>query len=662
VLLTGLTTPLSGSYNISFDNGPSETLSARSSFNLSSSTVLFFRTGLDPDVEHRLDIVNAGSYTNGEGSLLIVGSVNVTAVTNNSGSVFSIATSYACKTHVLLRTQPVPTMSSHTLHPGTIAGLAVGVSLGVMAFTAIVVLYVGHRRRARQRKQNFIVNPRVSDRRLSFLHRARGAPQPDLEKDHHKVDPSGDAPILNITGRKDDDDEEEEDVTERSMLQAPERDALRQARHGSQNSDGSYSIDLPELPGQSHVRTRSDESPTSPLQHASQSFTAAQASPSHFTAVSYPSVPRSPKPRGPREMRSSTFTPQGILLKDIRTPALDIPIDVSASSGGPNSSILSPLPQPTISPLRVNFENDAFERESKAERRSRAKSSVSGISLPASLRQAIAWAQHKSPDISSQSTVPDPDTRVYARHSFLDMDSSTSQSLSSGSHSTRHSASTSTRASTHSRRPAEASQSGGSSGRSRNDMLGSSDDDRRISHGLDMTVAGGPTPSRPSLSPNISFRTVPLPPLTLPQPVSAAEDVPQSVHPTDLAELHLYSSPTESVPHTVSEIHFRHSTQSSRVPTPDYGTLQRPNASPRATHPSLPTPPVLTPAELDTRPYIVQKLVGSPSAGPEPPTPYGSSRMSGPGPSGPRPNTPRSQTAASSFSANVMSRPSTRGS
>ena len=82
--LAGLTTPHSGSYNISLDNGPPETYSALSSFNLSSPTVLFFRTGLDPAVVHQLDIVNAGAAADGEGSLLALSSVNVTTVAQNS--------------------------------------------------------------------------------------------------------------------------------------------------------------------------------------------------------------------------------------------------------------------------------------------------------------------------------------------------------------------------------------------------------------------------------------------------------------------------------------------------------------------------------------------------------------------------------------------------
>lgn len=82
--LAGLTTPHSGSYNISLDDNPPETFSAFSSFNLSSPTLLFFRTGLDPAVVHQLDIVNAGAAADGEGSLLILSSVNVTTVVQNS--------------------------------------------------------------------------------------------------------------------------------------------------------------------------------------------------------------------------------------------------------------------------------------------------------------------------------------------------------------------------------------------------------------------------------------------------------------------------------------------------------------------------------------------------------------------------------------------------
>lgn len=83
VTLSGLTTPSSGSYNITLDNEPTIKLSARSSSN--ASTLLFFRTGLDPEVPHQLNIINVGATADGEGTLLIVGSVNVTSAAQSSG-------------------------------------------------------------------------------------------------------------------------------------------------------------------------------------------------------------------------------------------------------------------------------------------------------------------------------------------------------------------------------------------------------------------------------------------------------------------------------------------------------------------------------------------------------------------------------------------------
>ena len=85
VTLSGLTTPHSGSYNITLDDAPPKTFSARSSFNASFPTLLFHGTGLDPDVVHQLNIVNVGSSGASDGSLLIVGSVNVTTTAVESG-------------------------------------------------------------------------------------------------------------------------------------------------------------------------------------------------------------------------------------------------------------------------------------------------------------------------------------------------------------------------------------------------------------------------------------------------------------------------------------------------------------------------------------------------------------------------------------------------
>ncbi len=78
-----MTTPLSGSYNISLDNEPPSTLSARSTFN--DSTLLFYQTGLDPNILHQLDILNLGALGDEQGAFLVVGSVNVTCVVPSGG-------------------------------------------------------------------------------------------------------------------------------------------------------------------------------------------------------------------------------------------------------------------------------------------------------------------------------------------------------------------------------------------------------------------------------------------------------------------------------------------------------------------------------------------------------------------------------------------------
>ena len=84
--MSGLTTPLSGSYNISLDGiRPPTTFSAHSSFNNSSPTVLFYATGLDPALVHELRVVNIGPTADSEDSLLILGPVNVTTTGAQNG-------------------------------------------------------------------------------------------------------------------------------------------------------------------------------------------------------------------------------------------------------------------------------------------------------------------------------------------------------------------------------------------------------------------------------------------------------------------------------------------------------------------------------------------------------------------------------------------------
>lgn len=81
-MLSGLATPLSGSYNVTLDEGTPTTFSAYSPFN--SSTILYYRTGLDAQVTHQLQIVNAGALAGEDGTLLVVGSINVTTMAEPS--------------------------------------------------------------------------------------------------------------------------------------------------------------------------------------------------------------------------------------------------------------------------------------------------------------------------------------------------------------------------------------------------------------------------------------------------------------------------------------------------------------------------------------------------------------------------------------------------
>lgn len=496
-----------------------------------------------------------------------------------------------------------------------------------------------------------MVNPRVSNRRLSFL-RLRRSMQSDTEKGHHKADPSHgavDIEILDISGRKQDDEEGEYDAQE---LEVPGGDDAR-ARHASQNSDGSYSISLPELPGQSYTRVRADGDSPSPTRMLASLSTTPRTTPppAHPSVVVHPASPgspRSPKPRGPREMRSSTFGPARSILKRVQTLPVDVSTTLQPSSGAAGPSFLPPLGS---SPLRVNFEDVPEEKESRPQRISRSRSVASAISLPASLRNALHWGPHRAPETPSESLPTEGAAGSYARYSFLDMDSSASQS--SGSRSTRQSHTTSTRGSSRSRQISTGAESRGAQESSDSQDARNNTNINRMSLALSMTMAGGPTSSHPSLSPDISFQAVPLPtPLTVPEPLTGADDVPQSVHPTDLAEL--LPSPTDSIPLTVSDIHFRYSTQSSV----DVSGAESHNGLSRAQHPPMPGSSTLAPPP-DTRPYIVQRLIGSPNVGPEPSTPYG--QQSAPATSSSMVwSRPRAVRSGPSFSSFAPSRSTTR--
>lgn len=82
VSLSGLTTPSSGTYNVTLDEYLYPILSARASFTAASPVVLFYVADLDPTVPHSLEIVNAG-VDGGANDLtadliLLAGGINVT--------------------------------------------------------------------------------------------------------------------------------------------------------------------------------------------------------------------------------------------------------------------------------------------------------------------------------------------------------------------------------------------------------------------------------------------------------------------------------------------------------------------------------------------------------------------------------------------------------
>ena len=86
VSLSGLTTPSSGTYNITLDDYLYPTLSARASFTAASPVVLFYVADLDPAVPHSLEIVNAGVDGGGNDLtadlIVLAGGINVTMAGN----------------------------------------------------------------------------------------------------------------------------------------------------------------------------------------------------------------------------------------------------------------------------------------------------------------------------------------------------------------------------------------------------------------------------------------------------------------------------------------------------------------------------------------------------------------------------------------------------
>ncbi|KAI0373937.1 hypothetical protein BV20DRAFT_589765 [Pilatotrama ljubarskyi] len=613
--LTGLTTPASGAYNVSLDHEEPVTLSARASWTASSPTLLFFRTGLDPSIMHTIEVVNAGQTGAGDGagSLLVLAAVNVTIV-QNAG------------------TTPVGGMrTSSGLSKGSIAALAIGVTLAVATIAVAILFFLRRRRRIARRKREMLVNPRISGAgRLSFLfphrrhsHAGEQAAQKTMEREEGVLDIR--SPNARAHEKQEDSDDEDEGDGEAGArrFSAAEKGKARALRrsNASKNSDGSYSIELPDLTiaqvPRGYLPTSTVPSTPSPPRTVTGS-------------VAPPTSPRSPRPRGPREMQGRDST-RGILLTDM--PPLPSPIEYEGLAAP------SYLPDAAhISPLRVEFATELPERPEK--RTERHVSTATSVSLPQSLKQALSQQRSSATEVPSL-------TRSEAVFSFLDLNSSTSTSLSPRSQ--RQSASNSTGKSGSS---SQSKRNTGSehSSQSQSVNWSSLSPDRRMSLGLSMTLAGGPTASRPSLSPNVLLQPVPLP-LPVPplptistdqQTVSSSGSIepegPDQPFPYDAGGQPL-PSPTDSIPFTVSDIHFRHSTHSSYSGHPESrrASAQRLSGSHRPPHPPLPgiasgpsSPtrathhrPGSTGGSQTVPPFIVQRILGrTPSA--NAPSPFGS--------------------------------------
>ncbi|KAH9948930.1 hypothetical protein B0H21DRAFT_689167 [Amylocystis lapponica] len=576
VTLSGLTTPSSGLYNVSLDGEPFVTRSARSSFTATVPTVLYYASGLD-STPHMLEVVNAGAKGGDEGSLLAVlaGGANVTS-------------------NVSLPTATPVSVSG--LSRGQVAAIAIGSTFGFIFLILLVGLLIYWRRRGYREEQLF-VRPRTRRTRLMafFLPGHARAEKADLDanekaREERRVGAAGHLEVLDITSHDHEKSEDEDDEHEATGVRRADKGKGR-ARYGhaAQNSDGSFAIELPDL---EHVASYSPRQITENLDLPT-------PLPSLGFFSSPITSPRSPRPRGPREMHGRDSS-RGILLSEM---------------GGPMSDEEA---QENQTPLRVGFSPIQERPERGAETEKHV--STGAMSLPYSLRQALGrYSDSQRRDDVREVEAGASTSRPSTMFSFLDF-SSSSSTLGSRTRSQRQSSSNSTRSSARSRRNTGSEQSARSV----------VPPERRISFGLSMTVDGGPTESRPSLTPDVSLQ-----PVSLPPPLTIASGTGHGNVGPDAADL--LPSPTDSIPLTVSDIHFRHSAYStSSVSDSRRTSAMRLSGSHRPPHPPLPSssvPPSPTEAtvlshtranSLTTRPFIVQKLLGMPGAGSGPPTPFAS--------------------------------------
>lgn len=520
---------------------------------------------------------------------------------------------------------------SSTLPRGAIAALAIGMTLVVTAIVGIIVFCMRRRRHINRRKRQMFVNPQLERARsgLSSLFPHKRRSETTEQKAHESgfvaagvLDIRSPTPELHEKEESDESDDGEEGYVQRlSAAEKGKERALRRS-NASKNSDGSYSIELPDLTIAQVPRGYLPASAVPSTPSPPRTLTL-------VPSVSSPTSPRSPgaRPRGPRDLPGREST-RGILLSNMDSVPGPAQGDEEGQLAVPTPSY---LPEAHISPLRVEFASDVQDRNGAERDR---HISTGAVSLPQSLRQAL------SQQFSGESSAPPSPTRPNRIYSFLDF-SSTSTSLA---RSQRQSASNSTGKSGSSSERSNSKRSKRNTGNSENMhsphvSWATLPPDRRISLGLSMTLAGGSSTSRPN--PNVSLHPVPLsqstptlPALTIAigQATPPEPNTPEGEHQDFPYDANQLPSPTDSVPYTVSDIHFRHSTHSSimsPVESRRASVAYRLSGSHRPPHPPLPSAGPSSPTRPTHRrggsqagsqtvpPFIVQRILGR-TTGPSP--------------------------------------------
>ena len=154
---------------------------------------------------------------------------------------------------------PAGAAHGSSLSRGAVAGLAIGVTLAVAALAVAIVFCMRRRRRNSRRKEEMLVNPQINRaRRPSFLFPHKRRSEAISERNAQKALEGGYEPggVLDIRSptpavheKEDSDDSDGEDEEDGQRLSAAEKGKARALRrsNASKNSDGSYSIELPDL-------------------------------------------------------------------------------------------------------------------------------------------------------------------------------------------------------------------------------------------------------------------------------------------------------------------------------------------------------------------------------------------------------------------------------